>query len=70
MQWFEVKGFEGSYIVNHDGSEVRSVTRKRWFGNALRTVPGQVIHRKYVLRSLFGYSSKGWKRLYVIARPK
>lgn len=56
MRWFEVKGFEGSYIVNEDGSEVRSVPRKRWFGNALRLVPGKVMQRnyrgKYVLRSL------------------
>ena len=56
MKWYPVKGYEGCYEVSEDGTQVRSVPRKRTFGNSTRTLPSRIMRLngegKYVLRTL------------------
>ena len=39
--WFPIPGFEGIYEMTADGAKVRSLPRKRTFGNSDRMVKGK-----------------------------
>lgn len=45
VDWFEIRGFEGRYVMTADGMRVHSLPRRFRFGEILRITKGKEMHR-------------------------
>lgn len=45
LKFFEIKGFEGRYVMTSDASKVRSLPKKWFIGGALKVTPEKILKK-------------------------